>query len=294
MHRKSFLKNSALCAIAFSTSGFIRFNGIRYEGDCETTSDILGPFYRPNSPERSDLVVKNMPGQLVELSGIIRHDDCKTPYKKAKVELWHCSNDGVYDNSSDEFRYRGTVYCDENGKYSFKTILPPPYDAGGFMRPAHFHMMVTAAGYQSLVTQLYFSGDKHISKDTWASTAKAKKRILQVQSLHNGSKKVVFDVNMAAKLAVEPASIGKLTGVYTDEKNQDKKVEFFQKDSKLWIKNEVYGIDLEYMDTNKFKPRDMTESVIAYFFEILPSGNVKLTYSYRAAEKIEHAVAMKK
>ena len=294
MHRKSFLKNTALCAMALSTSGFIRFNGIRYEGDCETTSDILGPFYRPNSPQRSNLVIKNMPGQLVELTGIIRHDDCKTPYKKAKVELWHCSNDGVYDNSSDEYRYRGTVHCDDNGKYSFKTILPPPYDAGGFMRPAHFHMMITAEGYQPLVTQLYFSGDKHISKDTWASTPKAKKRILEVQSLKDGSKKVVFDVNMAAKLAVEPASIGKLTGVYTDEKDQNKKIEFFKKDNKLWIKNEIYGIDLEYIDTNKFRPRDMTETMMAYFFEILDSGNVKLTYAFRNDGKIEHSIAMKK
>jgi len=71
MHRKSFIKNTALCAIAFSTPGFIRFNGERYEGDCETTSDILGPFYRPNSPVRTNLVTKDTPGQLVELSGIL-------------------------------------------------------------------------------------------------------------------------------------------------------------------------------------------------------------------------------
>ena len=60
MHRKTFLKNTALCAIAISTSGFVKFNGKFYEGDCETTSDILGPFYRPDSPVRSNLLVKNM------------------------------------------------------------------------------------------------------------------------------------------------------------------------------------------------------------------------------------------
>lgn len=280
--------------MAVSTSGFLRFNGTNYEGDCETTSDILGPFYRPNSPVRGNLVINNMPGQLVELSGTVRHNDCKTPHKKAKVELWHCSHEGVYDNSSDEYRYRGTVYSDNNGKYFFKTILPSPYDAGGFMRPAHFHMMITAKGYQSLVTQLYFSGDQHISKDTWASTPKAKKRILEVQNLEDGSKKVLFDVNMAAKLAVEPASIDRLTGLYTDEKNQDKKIEFFKKDNSLWIKNEVFGFDLEYIDNNKFRPRDMTETVISYLFEILASGNVKLTYAYRKEGKIEHGVAIKK
>ena len=293
MHRKSFIKNTALCAIAFSTPGFIRFNGERYEGDCETTSDILGPFYRPNSPVRTNLVTKDTPGQLVELSGIIRHDDCKTPYKKAKVELWHCSSTGLYDNSSNEYLYRGTTYCDDKGQYSFKTILPPPYDAGGFIRPAHFHMMITAEGYQSLVTQLYFSGDENIGKDQWASSPKAKKRILAIQSLSDGTKKVLFDVNMATKLAVEPASINKLTGTYIDEKDQNKKIEFFKESNMLWVKNEVYGMDLEYIGNNKFQPRGMTGLGLSYLFEILSNGGVKLTYAYRKEGEINYAMAMK-
>ena len=281
MQRKSFIKNTALCAIAVSTSGFIRFDGRRYEGDCETTSDILGPFYRPNSPVRNNLVIKDTQGQLVELSGTIRHDDCKTPYKKAKVEIWHCDSKGVYDNSSNEYRYRGTTYCDDKGQYSFKTILPPPYDAGGIMRPAHFHLMITAEGYQSFVTQLYFSGDNYISKDAWASSPKAKKRILEVQSLKNGTKKVLFDINMAAKLVVEPASINKLTGIYIDEKDKNKKTEFFKKGNLIWIKNEVFGVELEYIGNNTFQPRAMPpELARTYLFEILTTGAVKLTYAY--------------
>ncbi len=296
MHRKSFIKNTALYAIALSTSGFIRFNGKLYEGDCETTSDILGPFYRPNSPVRSNLVVKDAPGQLISLSGVIRHNDCKTPYKKAKVELWHCSSKGVYDNSSDEYLYRGTTYCDDKGQYSFKTILPPPYDAGGLMRPAHFHMMITAEGYQSLVTQLYFSGDHYISKDRWASSSKAKKRILDVQSLKDGTKKVLFDVNMAAKLAAEPASINRLTGIYIDEKDQNKKIEFFKKNNSLWIKNEVFGVELEYIGNNTFQPRNMPlELGRTYSFEILNTDDVKLTYASGNDEREKNwGVAIKK
>ena len=91
MQRRSFIRNTALGAIAISTPGFIYFNGKQYVGDCETTSDILGPFYRPNSPVRNNFIVKGQPGTPVELSGIIKHDDCITPYKNAKVELWHCS-----------------------------------------------------------------------------------------------------------------------------------------------------------------------------------------------------------
>jgi catechol 1,2-dioxygenase len=293
MDRKSFLKSTALCAMAVSTSGFIRFNGTNYEGDCETTSDILGPFYRPNSPVRSNLVVKNMPGELIQLTGMVRHNDCKTPYKKARIEVWHCDSKGVYDNSSDEFRYRGTTYSDENGQYSIKTILPPPYDAGGFTRPAHFHLMVTAEGYQSLVTQLYFSGDSHIVKDTWASSPKAKKRILEVRSVNDGTKKVSFDINMAKKLSVEPESIGRLTGLYTDEKNKSKTLEFFKQSNSLWLKNNVFGIDLEYIDNNKFQPKGTVEQGLTYAFEILPTGGVKLTYPTRNNGKIDYAVAMK-
>src|SRR5580693_5684631 len=104
MQRRSFIKNAAFGAIAVSTSGSIRFDGEKYIGDCETTTDIIGPYYRPDSPVRNNFVIKGEPGILVELSGIVKHNDCATPYKKAKVELWHCANDGLYDNESNEYR----------------------------------------------------------------------------------------------------------------------------------------------------------------------------------------------
>jgi hypothetical protein len=228
---------------------------------------------------RNNLVIKDAPGEIVQLSGSIRHNDCKTPYKNAKVELWHCDSNGVYDNSSSEYRFRGTTFCDDNGKYLFNTILPSPYEAGGLMRPAHFHMMVTAKGYQSFVTQLYFSGDKYISEDVWASSQRAKKRILAVQSSTDGTKKVEFNVNMAPQLVAEPASIGKLIGVYIDENDSNKKLEFFKKDNLLWMKNEVFGVELEYLGDNKFQPRHMPVELRRTFsFEMLTTGEVKLTY----------------
>src|SRR5215210_4890230 len=130
MKRRSFIRNTALSAVAVSTSGFIHFDGEHFVGDCETTTDILGPFYRPDSPVRNNLVVNGEQGDPVELSGTIRHNDCKTAYNKAKIELWHCDGKGVYDNTSPEYHYRGTAYSDEKGHYSFNTILPVPYDIG--------------------------------------------------------------------------------------------------------------------------------------------------------------------
>jgi protocatechuate 3,4-dioxygenase beta subunit len=131
MKRREFTKLASLSAVAVSTTGFIQFDGKSYEGDCVTTTDILGPFYRPGSPTRSNLIIDGAPGDIVELTGIVRHKDCRTPYENAKVELWHCSADEIYDNESSEFRYRGTTYCDSEGKYKFRTQMPVPYDAGG-------------------------------------------------------------------------------------------------------------------------------------------------------------------
>lgn len=280
MQRRSFIRDTALCAVAVSASGFIRFDGNHYVGDCETTSDILGPYYRPDSPFRNNLVIKGELGVPVELSGIIKHTDCTTPYKKAKIELWHCNSKGVYDNTSDEFRYRGTTYSDEEGRYSFNTILPVPYDAGGGnFRPAHFHLMITAEGYQALVTQLYFSGDPYIIKPDTSALPGAKRRILDVQTNNEGIKRVSYDVSMSQKLPADPGSIDKLTGIYIDKKGKSKNQEFFKRNNMLWLKMEPFGWNLEYIGNNTFlfPPGVPTSDSESFVFEMMNTGAVSLT-----------------
>lgn len=285
MQRRDFIINTALSAIAVSATGFIRFNGKQYVGDCETTTDILGPYYRPGSPLRNNLMVKGEDGVPVELTGVVCHKDCVSPYKNAKVELWHCSGKGVYDNASDDFNYRGTVYTDNKGRYSFKTILPVPYDVGnGKFRPAHFHMMITAAGYQPLITQLYFSGDANIAGDESASAPAAQKRILDVQHLQDGSKKVTYNVGMSEKLIAAADAIDKLTGKYVNEKDAKDITELFKKDGTLWIKNEVFGMSLEYIGDNSFKYPGLAKGSITLHFELLSSGSVRLTYKYTGGD----------
>lgn len=280
MERRTFVNNTALFAIALSTYGFVRFDGHGYVGDCETTTDILGPFYRPNSPLRHNLSIKGEMGEAIELIGKINHNDCSTPYRKAKIELWHCDAKGIYDNTTQDYRYRGTTYSDVKGNYNFNTILPVPYDVGdGTIRPAHFHMMISAAGYQPLVTQLYFIGDQYIDKDETASSPSAKRRILKVEHLTNGTKKVVFNVNMSNNLSPESAVINKLVGVYTDDKSGQKKV-LFNKDNALWMKNELYGVYFNYIGNNNFTfPGVDPELKLNYHFEILASKAIKLTIS---------------
>jgi len=106
MQRRNFIKTAALSAIAISATGFVRFNGERYEGDCATTSDVLGLFYRPDSPLRKNLIIKGRKGNPVELLGRVLHKDCTTPYKNTKIERWHCNGEGVYDNETTDFKYQ--------------------------------------------------------------------------------------------------------------------------------------------------------------------------------------------
>lgn len=279
MQRRSFIKDTALTAMAVSAAGFIRFNGTNYEGDCETTTDILGPFYRPDAPIRSNMRIKNDVGVLMELSGQIKHRDCKTPLKNACVELWHCDAKGVYDNESPDFKYRAKTYCDDKGNYSFKTILPVPYDVGnGTVRPAHFHMMISATGYQTLITQLYFTGDKHIATDPSASSHAAKRRILDVKNDDTGGKAVWFNVTMMEKLPADAAVIDRLVGAYTRADNK-KNEELYKKDGMLWLKDESSingGYPLEYSGNNTFEHYG---SESKFQFGIQKDGTVKLSYT---------------
>lgn len=276
MKRREFTKLTGLGVIAITATGFINFNGRNYVGDCETTSDILGPFYRPDSPVRNNLVIKGMPGEIVELSGIVRHQDCSTPYKNAKVELWHCSNDEVYDNDSEEYRYRGTTFTDENGYYKFITQMPVPYDAGGGeIRPAHFHMMFSAPQYQSLITQLYFEGDKYLSEDLSTISPRAKKRILKINK-GKDSYRIDFDCNMSEKLKASEAALTSIIGKYRNLDNEEVH-EYFERDGELWVKNEVFGKVYSYSGKNSFEYGGLPDGMYERLdFELKEDGEVLL------------------
>lgn len=281
MKRRIFLKNSTLFAVAISASGFIRLDDDHYMGDCETTTDILGPFYRPNAPLRNDMRIANAKGQQVILSGQIKHKDCITPLKNACVEIWHCDGDGIYDNDSPDFKYRAKTFCNENGNYSFNTIIPVPYEVGGgIIRPAHFHIMFSAEGYQSLITQLYFTGDKYIPTDTSAAAPTAKKRILNITDGKNGEKEVLFNVTMMDKIPADIAVIERLSGVYIKSNDKMQQETFYRKDNLLWVKNTESingGYPLQYNGNNSFEPYG--RDGISLQFIPQANGSVKLIFS---------------
>ncbi|PHR26871.1 MAG: hypothetical protein COA38_14115 [Fluviicola sp.] len=190
MDRKKFLITASLAAFSISACASVKINGEsgtieepdgegegELIGQCATTSDILGPFYRANAPVRTDLTFSGLEGSVVDVKGRILGPDCMTPIEDALVEIWHCNTEGEYDNDSDEYRHRGIQTTTKTGEYSFKTILPGKYQNGKLYRPAHIHFRVTSPTTNELVSQLYFIGDPHITKDPWASQEKAVDRI---------------------------------------------------------------------------------------------------------------------
>ena len=145
--------------------------------------------------------------------------------------------------------------------------------------------MITAEGYQPLVTQLYFVGDPWIEKDSSSSSPTAKRRILEVQNRRDGSKKVQYNVSMAKKLAVEPAAMSLLVGNYTSEKDPNNKMELFIKDKQLWMKGDKsngmpFGMNFEFVGNNTFIFPGMPQETLSFYFDILPYGVVKLVEAY--------------
>ncbi len=195
MDRKQFLLGLGIGVASVSTFGFIKKKDDSFIGDCETTKDILGPYYRPGAPVRNTLLTGDIPGNKITIQGRVFGDDCVTPLKNALVEAWQCDTQGRYDSDSKEYTLRAGWETEGDGAYAFHTILPGKYLNGAKYRPAHIHFRVSAPGYKDLISQVYFEGDTHIKEDPWASDPRAKERILNfVMDDVNGGLTVYFDV----------------------------------------------------------------------------------------------------
>ena len=129
-----------------------------HDGDEPTVRQTEGPYFKPSSPERVDLVEPNSKGRLVEISGQVLTRSCR-PVAHALLDLWHADEQGQYDNSG--FRYRGHLFSDGEGHYRVRTILPALYPG----RTRHYHVKVQAPGQRLLTTQLYFPGEAFNARD---------------------------------------------------------------------------------------------------------------------------------
>jgi protocatechuate 3,4-dioxygenase beta subunit len=123
-----------------------------------TIRQTEGPFFKPSSPERADLVELDTEGRLVEIRGQVLTRSCR-PVERALVDLWHADEHGEYDNGG--FRYRGHLFTDAEGRYHFRTILPAVYPG----RTRHYHVKVQAPEQSVLTTQLYFPDEPANRRD---------------------------------------------------------------------------------------------------------------------------------
>ena len=276
MQRRTFIKNSSLTVLSISAFGSLNWNGKIFEGDTPTTTDILGPFYRPGSPLRTNLRLANSNGTPIVLKGYIFKEDGKTPINNALVEIWHCDASEVYDNTSDEYKYRGGQKTKTDGKYEFKSILPVPYKADpkdeSSWRPAHIHMRVSVPNQQDLITQLYFKDGKYVDTDKWASSPQAVNRILNISKNKLGESEIIFNVIMSKEIPLDKKVYDRVTGLYDMGNNNF--VEFIKNDDLLFMKqNGQLRADLKYIGNNTF------EGGIGFpkaTFELLKDGGTKV------------------
>jgi len=129
-----------------------------HDGDEPTVRETEGPFFKPKSPERSDLREPGARTRQLELSGLVLTRSCH-PLRGAVVDLWHADERGEYDNIG--FRYRGHVLTGPDGVFRFRTIVPAIY----FGRTRHYHVKVQAPDSGLLTTQLYFPNERANLRD---------------------------------------------------------------------------------------------------------------------------------
>jgi protocatechuate 3,4-dioxygenase beta subunit len=162
-------RRSVLATGALAASGFLTLDAALaqapltptpecHDGDAATLRQTEGPFFKPSSPERADLIEAGMAGQPIELVGFVLTRACR-PVPNALLDLWQADASGDYDNSG--FRLRGHVRADADGRYRFGTIVPGAYEG----RTRHLHVKVAPPTGRLLTTQLYFPGEPKNAKD---------------------------------------------------------------------------------------------------------------------------------
>jgi len=270
MKRRTFIKNSSLSVFSIAAFGTINWNGKNFEADNETTSDILGPFYRPGAPMRMNIIPSGSKGDVMNLNGTIYKTDGKTPLANTLIEVWQCDQNEHYDNTSDDYLFRGAAKTDKDGKYAFKTIVPIPYKDGDGWRPAHIHFRISSADHQDLITQIYFKGDPHIIEDTAAASPQSVNRILEIKKNSSNENVVKFDVVMGKSFPLVEAVYRKITGLY---KLNNGMVEFNHQDDLLFLK-----LNGQIMEALVHKGDNSFEGAMSFNkvkFKLLPNGDVK-------------------
>ena len=146
-----------------------------------TETTVLGPFFVHGAPEiaNGDDMAAGWKGEPTYVSGRVLSTEGK-PIAAALLDLWQSNSEGYYDvQLTGSKPLRAKLRADSDGRFRFRTILPISYpvptdgpvglvlDRMGRhpMRPAHLHFMVSAPGYETVVTHLFVKGDPYLESD---------------------------------------------------------------------------------------------------------------------------------
>ena len=288
MQRRKFITDSGILIIGIGAFGNIKWNGSKFIGDTPTTTDILGPFYRPGAPFRKNLNPADFAGSILDLSGTVLKDDGKTPAKKCLVEIWQNQQNGFYDNTSEDFLYRAGQKTSSNGHYHFITTLPVPEpvpERENVFRPAHIHLRISSKGQQDLITQIYFQGDPYLDSDPSTKSDLAVNRILEVKKMDDINNAVQFDIVLSKEYLPDDNVFQKVSGIY--KMNDGSMMEFYRNGDMLFYKTngQIWG-GLSYVGNNSFGGKENNTEAR---FELLSRGEAKVwfRFSRRKETKLE-------
>jgi protocatechuate 3,4-dioxygenase beta subunit len=111
-----------------------------------------GPYYKPGSPEKTQLYETGIAGDKLTLTGYVTGSNGQ-PVAHAWLDFWQADGKGVYDNTG--FKLRGHQFTDSSGKYSVETVVPGDYIG----RTPHIHVKVRANDQSPVfTTQLFIPG----------------------------------------------------------------------------------------------------------------------------------------
>ncbi|MFW7354930.1 MAG: intradiol ring-cleavage dioxygenase [Brucella sp.] len=149
-----------------------------------TENTVFGPFHVDGAPVRQmgENISLDGKGETCLFSGRVLDLEGR-PVESARIDVWSDNAEGFYDvqqpDIQPKWNNRGIFVTGADGAYSFIGIKPVSYpipDDGpvGQMlkslgrhpfRPAHTHYLITADGYQKLVTHTFVGEDAYLGSD---------------------------------------------------------------------------------------------------------------------------------
>lgn len=149
-----------------------------------TPNTILGPFYVANAPhyENGANICLDGKGEPLLVAGRVLNT-VGEPVPHASIEVWQTNDDGFYDvqqkSIQPDSNMRGVFASDQDGKYWFRSVKPRHYPipsdgpVGKLLgslgrhpnRAAHLHFIVTAPGYEPVITHIFTPDCPYLAED---------------------------------------------------------------------------------------------------------------------------------